>query len=254
MIIPIGTSRIHESLNFFPPDSVAPLGCGYFHSTGQVLDLLTILAGERGINSSESRWFFRKDQTTENQFDDNLWNENIKDSLKRLRDIWHQSTALIIEITSPRICKWNNFHINTNPNSDRQATYEEVWKIGYYNLYEKAMKVETYNESVEEQMHNIGRIMDLVSKHGKKTVFLGHLVDPLNPHPTRQKNNSSLKEAFDGAIQSREGGNFFWYECGHLVKEFGFRILPDGTTDIHHLPWQALPLLAKDMFMIFESE
>lgn len=253
MIIPIGTSRIHESLIFFPTDSVAPLGCGYVHSTGQVLDLLRILAGEREVNFSESRWFFRKDQTPENQFDKSLWDENIKDSLERLRVIWRKSTALIIEITSPRVCKWNNLHINTNPNIDRQATYEEVWKIGYYNLYEKEMEVKMYDESVEQQMQNINQIMDLASEHDKKTVFLGHLVNPINPHPVRQKNNFCLKEAFDSAIQSREQGDFFWYDCSHLVKQYGFRILPDGTTDIHHLPWEALPLLSKDLALILES-
>ena len=47
MIIPIGTSRIHEALKFFPDDSILPLHCGYFHSTGQALDLLSRSSQEK---------------------------------------------------------------------------------------------------------------------------------------------------------------------------------------------------------------
>lgn len=38
-----------------------------------------------------------------------------------------------------------------------------------------------------------------------------------------------------------------YLDCAHLVERFGFRVLDDGTVDIHHLPWPALELLQSEL-------
>lgn len=253
MIIPVGTSRIHESLKFFPQNSVRPLHCGYFHSTGQVLDLLRILSGKLSLDSTQARWFFRRDQTPENEFNLDLWGQEYSQAINQMRSTWKISSSFILEITSPRNAKWNGLCVNTNPNIDRQAPYNEIWKLGYYNVHEPDMGVIMSNESPEEQRENLTSIMDILNENGKSAIFLGHLVDPTNPHPARERNNTRLKEAFDGALESQSGGNFHWYDCGHLVSKFGFRILENGETDIHHLPWDALPQLAAELFQISQD-
>ena len=254
MIVPIGTSRIHEALKFFPENSVNPLRCGYFHSTGQVLDLLKLLTGRLSLNSSQARWFFRKDQTPENKFNLDLWGDEYFEAINEMRSIWKKSSSLIIEITSPRTARWDGLCVNTNPNIDRQAQYNEIWKLGYYNVHEPEMGVIMSDESPDEQRQNLTSIMDILNDNRKSAIFFGHLVDPTSPHPIRERNNTRLKEAFDGALESKSAGNFHWYDCGHLVSEYGFRILENGDIDIHHLPWGALPQLAADLFSILSKQ
>lgn len=140
--------------------------------------------------------------------------------------------------------------VNTNPNIDRQASYNEIWKLGYYNVYEPEMGVIMSDESSDEQRQNLTSIMDLLTNHRKSAIFLGHLVYPTNPHPIRERNNTCLKKAFDGALERQSGGNFHWYDCGHLVSKYRFRILENCETDIHHLPCDALPQLTAEFFQI----
>ena len=254
MITPIGTSRIHEALKFFPDDSILQLHCGYFHSTGQVLDLLKILTGKISLDITQARWFFRKDQTLGNEFNLDLWSGEYFEAINEMRLIWEKSSSFIIEITSPRTAQWDGLCVNTNPNIDRQAPYNEIWKLGYYNVYEPDMGVIMSDESSDEQRKNLTSIMDILADNSKSAIFLGHLVDPTNPHPIRERNNTRLKKAFDRSLESQSGGSFHWYDCGHLVSEYGFRILENGEKDIHHLPWNALPQLAGELFSILSKQ
>ncbi len=83
---------------------------------------------------------------------------------------------------------------------------------------------------------NLCQIHDRLVRLGKSAVVLGHLLDPRAPNPTRLRNNTLLRTA----IEEQRLQHMAVYDPSHLVAQHGFRVLPDGSTDIHHLPWAAL--------------
>jgi hypothetical protein len=249
-IIPVGTSRLHEPMSLLHTHEACFLQCGYVHSSGQVLDLLKILVGEIDITSEQSRWFFRKDQTPANPFDVRLWSsEKLSEAVDAMRKRWNECSACIIEICTPRTYILDGINVQGNPNIERNVSYAEIWKDGYYKTYEPKSNVATFDESELQISNNIADICRILDTHNKSGLFLGHLVDPRNPHPARSRNNATLKAAFDAS----SFGLVKYFDCSSFVEEYGFRILENGSQDIHHLPWDSLESLAKSFEFTLET-
>ena len=242
-VLPIGTSRLHEPMSLLAPGEVAFLGCGYVHTSGQVLDMLRLLTRQMELTPNLARWFFRRDQTPPNPFSPDLWQEQaaLNAAVGRMRAQWDSSTGCFIEICTPRSYRMNGLHVQGNPNIDRNVGYAEIWKQGYYTTYEPDLGVTMFDESLEQIGANIGRICDILAETGRSAVMLGHLVDPADPHPSRAKNNAVLKAAIDAHAH----GSVAYFDCSTFVEEHGFRVLDNGTIDIHHLPWSALDSLSE---------
>lgn len=237
-LFPIGTSRLHEPLGLVDHtlDARVEFGrMGYFHSSSQILDLLRVLLGEVRLDRDSARLFFRKDQTASNPFDTALWSDTLQTSVERIAQGLMRSDVLLIEVSSTRSYRWRDLHLQGNPNFYRNAPYSEVWKAGYYAAYNPELGVQTYDDdaAVADKLRQID---GLLLRLGKKAVVLGHLLDPNAPNPTRLRNNTLLRSA----VEAQRLQQIVVYDPSHLVAEHGFRVLPDGSTDIHHLPWTAL--------------
>ena len=237
-LFPIGTSRLHEPLGLIDarPDTGIAFGrMGYFHSSSQILDLLKVLLGEVRLERDTARLFFRKDQTAANPFDTALWSDAVQASVERIAQGLMRSDVLLIEVSSTRSYRLDPLHLQGNPNFYRNAPYSEVWKAGYYAAYNPELGVLTYDDD-DAVADNLRQIHDRLVRLGKSAVVLGHLLDPRAPNPTRLRNNTLLRTA----IEEQRLQHMAVYDPSHLVAQHGFRVLPDGSTDIHHLPWAAL--------------
>ncbi|MBY0444304.1 MAG: hypothetical protein K2Q15_03740 [Burkholderiales bacterium] len=242
-IFPIGTSRLHEPLSLFVNEnSVSFPGMGYFHSSSQVVDIIKILTGDVNIDNEAAKFFFRKDQTPENKFDLSLWNNNYLSSIARISDLLKHSNILIIEVCTPRSYKFNNIHLQGNPNFYQNISYADIWKQSYYEKFNPELDVAIYDDfnKVDE---NIKYINEYLIKQNKYAIILGHLLNPTNPNIGRRNNNQSLINAINNIRSTR----IKYYDPQELVSEFGFRILADGSLDIHHLPWDGLLKEATEM-------
>lgn len=238
-------------MSLLPSDDVGFLGCGYVHTSGQVLNLLQVLTGERHLTPSEARWFFRRDQTPPNPYSLDLWQAQpyLDAAIERMRNTWRSSTGCFIEICSPRSYRLGDLHVQGNPNIDRNIGYAEIWKQGYYLTYEPELEVSMFDESPKEIASNLSAIFDLLALHQRSAVLMGHLVDPKDPHPGRVRNNANLEEAFATTAH----GAVAFVDCSTFVAEYGFRVLEDGTVDIHHLPWEALDAFAAYLAEVARS-
>jgi hypothetical protein len=238
---PLGTSRLHEALEASPGSAAFPR-LGYFHSSSQMKDALHVILDDRGLTLDQARYFFRKDQTPSNPFDTRVWTDELHVALAHARECLEASTHVAIEISSPRSYRLEGLHVQGNPNFHRNVPYAEVWREGYYAKYDPALDVEVYDD-LDEITGNVREIASLLSAKGKRLVVLGHLIDPDNPHPTRVANNVSVVNAVR-AVADRAA---VYHDTSHLVREYGFRVLPDGTVDIHHLPSTAYPQLVDEL-------
>lgn len=243
-ILPIGTSRLHEPMSLLSTYEASFLRCGYVHTSGQVLDLLKLLVGEIDIMPENSKWFFRRDQTPPNPFDSRLWtSDQLPEAIAAMRRRWDECSACVIEICTPRTYILDGLNVQSNPNSERNVNYADIWKDGYYSIYEPELNVVTLDESETQISENIASICRILDEHGRSGLFLGHLVDPRNPHPARARNNARFEASFNAS----KYGQVKYFNCSSFVEDYGFRKLENGTEDIHHLPWEALEPLAKSL-------
>jgi hypothetical protein len=234
-VFPIGTSRLHEPLGLVKRGEIAFGRMGYFHSLSQVHDLLDVLSGAKAIDVDVARYFFRKDQTENNPFDRGLWGEGLGESIGRIQEAFHGAKVLILEISSLRSYRMGSFHVQGNPNHFRNAPYSEVWKDGYYARYNPELQVENVDDDLVALWP---ALCERLERLNKQAVVLGHLVDRRKPNPTRLH----LQRQLDAAMSATPCDRLMAYDPSPLVEQFGFRVLDDGTTDIHHLPWAALAL------------
>jgi len=240
-IFPIGTSRLHEPLSLLSKDEVSFPGIGYFHSSSQIVDWIKILRDEKIIDQALCNFFFRKDQTPPNPFDTNIWNEQYLSSLNRIKKLFVEADTYIIEISTVKSWLFRNLHVQSNPNYFHNMSYGDAWKQGYYNIYHPEMNVETYDDVYI--LDNLKYINDYLTTSGKVALLLGHLIDPENPNTVRKNLNQLLKNM----LAQVNNPHVFFFDTNHLVKQYGFRILDDGTVDIHHIPWDALKVQAQEM-------
>lgn len=133
-----------------------------------------------------------------------------------------------------------------NPNYYRSAPYSQVWRHGYYVEFAPELEVEVYDDT-SSIAENLAAVSTRLREVGKGLVVLGHLLDPADPHPVRKANNDSVRAATE-SLPAELGVTF--YDQSHLVGEHGFRVLADGTTDIHHLPEDALATQGAELLSL----
>ena len=243
-IFPIGTSRLHEPLGLIS-DNVNFPSFGYFHSPTQIKDLLSILLGERHLSVAEARFFFRKDQTPHNKFQSTFWQEGLasKEAFQKARLMFEDSDVVIVEISSIKSFMVNGLAVQGNPNFYHNIPYKDIWNRNYYEDYHpEVSSCQVTDES--EVVSLFEHLSNICSLKGKRAIVLGHLVDPKQPNTTRKTLNTLLAEA---ALDFAE---LHYFDTEHLVDEFGFRILENGTTDIHHLPWDGLEVFSKPLLKV----
>lgn len=241
-IFPIGTSRLHEPLTLIDETLVEFPRMGYFHSTSQILDCLKIITGDITLNAEQAKLFFRKDQVECNKFDLDLWTDNFCASVDRIRQQFENADTLFIEISAHRSYKLNNLHIQGNPNYYQDVSYADIWKDGYYQKYMPALNVLDY-EDTDLLIDNLISIDEILLENEKKAIIFGHLVNSSNPNKLRLKTNTSLQQA----LKQINTTTLIWYDQTHLVDQFGFRVLDNGTVDIHHLPWDGLYIFIDEL-------
>lgn len=241
-VFPIGTSRLHEPMSLFSENEVSFPGLGYFHSPMQICDLIDILMEKKILSKEECKFFFRKDQIPKNIFNLEIWDDSkYIEVLKNVKKLFEEADFYVIEISAMKSWLYNEIHIQGNPNYYNNIPYADVWKKCYYKQYHPDLNIQNFEKNKIED--EIKYINNFLVKANKKALILGHLVDPNNPNKHRVKLNSMIKESIEGINNS----NLTFYNTMPLVEEYGFRILENGTTDIHHLPWNALEKQAKDM-------
>ena len=248
-IFPIGTSRLHEPLSLINPEEVLFPGVGYFHSSSQIVDWIKILRGEKNLSSDTAKFFFRKDQTPPNPFDKSLWDSTkFTKTLERKKKLFNLADVFIIEISTDRSYIFENININSNPNFLYNLSYADA--MGIYGYYEKKHPTMSINKCSDNDIlyRNLKYINDFLIETGKYAIILGHLVETKNPNSTRINHIKLIKES----INKLENKHMKFYDSSHLVDKFGFRILEDSSVDIHHLPWKALEVQAKEMYQSLE--
>lgn len=242
-LFPVGTSRLHEPLSIVDNPSVEVCfpKMGYFHSSSQVISLMGLLKGNI-LDLNTSRLFFRKDSINVNIFDENLWSNLFLNSVSRLVDEYEKSDVLLVEISSARSYFLNSFYIQGNPNFFRNLPYSDVWKNGYYEVYHPELDVEIFDDYdlIFDNLFKLNKILECDSKYA---IIMGHLVDPRKPNSIRQKCNLYLQLAVDKINSPR----LRFYDQSSLVEKYGFRVLDGGVIDIHHLPWDALPIQMNEI-------
>lgn len=240
-IFPIGTSRLHEPLSLIS-ESVNFPGFGYFHSPSQIKDALEFISGSKDLSVEESRFFFRRDQTPENIFNNCLWVNSTarKSMIETIRDKFLNSDVLVMEISSFKTFLLNGIAVQGNPNYYHNIPYSEIWNKSYY----KEFHPDFFSCQIDDE-ENINQFFDFLSRFSsdfsKKIILLGHLVDPNKPNKVRADLNKALKN------HSSLLSNIFFLDTEALVAQYGFRVLDDGRVDIHHLPWDALDELSKSI-------
>jgi hypothetical protein len=220
-LFPIGTSRLHEPLSIADNSSIEVSfpQMGYFHSSSQLISLMTLLKGNP-IDLNISRFFFRKDSIKKNIFDENLWSNLFLKSVSRVVDQYDKSDLLIVEISSARSYYYNNFHIQGNPNFSRNLPYSEIWKTGYYDLYHPDLAVKVFDD-YDLIYNNLYKFNEILECDSKYSILMGHLVDPNKPNSIRQKNNLYLQQA----VAKINSPRLRFYDQSSLVDEYGFRFV-----------------------------
>lgn len=234
---PLGTSRLHEALETQPDHAAFPR-LGYFHSSSQMKDVVDLLLGLKPITLEEARYVFRKDQTAHNPFDLRLWTEEFPLALEHARSMLAESEHVIMEISSPRSYRWRDWHVQGNPNSLKDVPYSEVWRDGYYATHDPAAAVRVF-EDTNDIAQNLRAVGTRLRALGKTLTLMGHLVDPGNPNRVRLANNRALADA----ASSNADLGVRYFDASPWVGQHGFRVLANGTSDIHHLPHAAYPSL-----------
>lgn len=243
-IFPIGTSRLHEPLSLIC-ESVNFPGFGYFHSPSQIKDLLSVLLGERHLSVEQSRFFFRKDQTPTNKFQTSLWQDGLaRDAaLQRAISLFNESDVIVVEISSLKSFIVNSLAVQGNPNYYHNISYKDIWNKNYYEDYHP--EIQSHQTADESEIQKLfSYLSDICSKRGKKAIVLGHLVDPKQPNATRKALNELLQNS------TNDFRNINYFETEKFVDQFGFRVLENGSVDIHHLPWIGLEALSDSLYEV----
>ncbi len=241
-IMLIGTSRLHEpgeiagAEGIFTPEF---LHAGYFHSAGQVVDVLRLISGELRLGEEMPRMFFRRDQTPTNRFDPDVFTaEGLEHRRREWAEQLDRADALVVEVCSLKNYVLDGLHLQGNPNYYRDAPYKEVWKEGYYAHYLPDAGVEVVDDTVGRLEGLFGELVRLAA--GRPVVLLPHLLSSNETGTVRAR----LYEALDDASR---GTGLRLVDTRPWVDRLGFRILEDGTTDIHHLPIKGCSVVASDL-------
>lgn len=245
IIFPIGTCRLYEPLSLLGQDEIIYPGVGYFHTSSQVVDWIKILVGEKSVDKNLIKFMFRKDQTPENPFDNDLFNDEAFDRvLKNKQLLFKKANAIVIEISTTKSHFIEGLHVQGNPNYYHNMTYREAWaEEGYYEKMHPDLRVMRYND-IDRLYSNFKYLNELLIETGKIAVVTGHLYNPNNPSVSRKRHNNSLELA----VKKLGNSQIVYYENTHLLSEFGYRVKQDGTTDINHLPVEAFRKQSEEIY------
>jgi hypothetical protein len=238
----VGTSRLHEPAEiasqqgFFTPEF---LHAGYFHSAGQLVDVLSLVGGERDLTLEESRVFFRRDQTPANRFDPEVFTV---EGLARRRREWalqyDQVDSLIVEVCSLKNYVLEGLHIQGNPNFYRNAPYNEVWREGYYAHFMPEAGVQVVEDDVARLEGSLRELVRMAN--GRRVLMLPHLL--------RSGETGTVRALlYEALVAASSGSGVALVDPRPWVDEYGFRTLADGSTDIHHLPVEGCERVAADL-------
>lgn len=247
-IFPIGTNRLHEPLSLIKDDAFFP-GAGYFHSSSQVLNFLEILLDKRELSIYESRFFFRKDQTPDNLFNAEVWQDRYLDVIEKIKNVFEDSEYIIIEISTEKTSFLNGVALQGNPNYYHEISYSDIWKTGYYCSYFPELDIQLIEDN--SLLHeNLKKISELLSASNKRAIVMGHIYNPDNPNQSRL----TLNKCIEKSIGTLSPSSLIFYDQSYLVREYGFRVLDNDVVDIHHLPWAALKVQVKDFISMMYKD
>jgi hypothetical protein len=249
-ILPIGTCRLHEMLEILHQENQhllpAFLGIGYFHTSSQVLQCLELLKGARNISPQQYWMFFREDKTPLNNFRADIiknWKENSQ--INFALDNFAEFDALIIEISASKNFLYDGLYVQGNPNFVQNASYQEVWREGYYHHYCPELKVQPYTQHEQEIYADLLSIASIFA--GKKIFVMPHLSSHINPNKTRKE----LYDILERICAKHEGLQFV--DTSPYVDKFGYKKDANGVEDIHHLGKEALTAMANDFAKMLQN-
>lgn len=239
-VFPIGSSRLHEPLEALIDSQFVEINfpsIGYFHSPRQIRELIRWLNGERKISPSIAKLFFRKDGTKYNRFDTGIFDKKTFSTIQRkIRNLWNKSELCIIEISSDITFLQGNMPLQGNPNFYRDVPYSEVWKgAGYYDRYEPTRGVIASENSDEQFIEDVNLL--IAECHPRPVVLV--------PHHSDGTSKTAKRERIRNLLLKDYGPNVATIDTRLIVEKYGFRILQDGTTDIHHIAWDGVEAQSK---------
>ena len=189
--------------------------------------------------------FFRKDQTPTNKFQTSLWKDGLaRDAaFQRAISLFNESDVIVIEISSLKSFIVNSLAVQGNPNYYHNIPYKDIWNRNYYEDYHP--EVLSHQAADKSEIQRLfAYLSDICSQKGKKAIVLGHLVDPKQPNATRKALNELLQDSSKGFK------DISYFDTEKFVDEFGFRVLENGSVDIHHLPWIGLEALSDALLKV----
>lgn len=238
----IGTSRLHEPAERAVDDGLfepALLRAGYFHSAGQVKDVLRFVTSDDPLSEDQSRLFFRRDQTPLNPFDSSVFTaDGLAERRRDWAELWAETSSVVVEVCSLKNYVLHDLHLQGNPNYYLNAPYKDVWKQGYYAHYLPELGVEVVDDRVEDLRRELAAVVELC---GARPVTIV-------PHLLRSGETGTVRsQLFDAITDAAAGLDLTVLDTRPLVDKFGFRVLEDGSTDIHHLPMEGCRRLAAEI-------
>ena len=241
-VMMIGTSRLHEPAERAIDDDLfepALLHAGYFHSAGQAADVLRLITAERTLTEDQSRLFFRRDQTPRNAFDMGVFtHEGLVARAREWAVAWEHTSRVVVEVCSLKNYVLEGLHLQGNPNYYLNAPYKDVWKEGYYAHYLPELPVEVVDDTVDDLRRELSAVVELCDSRSVTVV----------PHLLRSDEVGTVRAQLFDAIQAAVAGlDLVLLDTRPLVDEFGFRVLDDGSTDIHHLPMEGCRRFAAEL-------
>lgn len=225
---PLGTSRLHWAISYISRHNGADVtfpNFGYFQSAGQIRTVLEILSGATEIPDI-CHYIFRKDAFPGNPFNERALT-NDHDFWLQKRTQFATADVLLIELSSPVEFILGNLHVQGNPNYRKEVPFTEVWKTGYYKIYEPDIDVERRaftQAELAKTMEDCGKLTG-----GRPVVVQSHIYQAGQDH-------GRATFATQVAAQSKALGWSF-VDAAALCETHGYRILQSGQTDIHHLSW-----------------
>jgi hypothetical protein len=227
-LFPLGTSRLHWAAEYITRHKAAEVifPCfGYFQSPGQIATMLEILSGAREV-PEVCQYLTRRDGTPFHPFDNRsltpdpaLWAEK--------RAEFASADVILLEFSSPVEFRLGDLHVQGNPNYLREVSFADVWKDGYYAIYEPEVEVERYRDSDDEVAAHFTRCAEALK--GRPVVVQSHIY--------RGEQGFGRKEFADTVSRLAADNGWDFIDAAALCEMHGFRFFANGTTDIHHLSW-----------------
>ena len=227
-LFPLGTSRLHWAAEYIVRHDAAQVlfpQFGYFQSPGQIRTIVEILSGARDVPDI-CHYLCRRDGTPYHPFDPRALTTD-PDFWAQKRAEFADADAILLEMASPVEFRLGDLFVQGNPNHTREVPFAEIWKTGYYAVYEPEIDVRRETDTEADIADHFARIDELLG--GRPAIVQSHIYRGQQDYGRR---------AFAGIV-SRQAASLDWafIDVAELCETHGFRILKNGQTDIHHLSW-----------------